>query len=129
MVGVSRPVGESLSCVELWVSPNLTPYIITKPIHESQKIKSKDESGTIIQLNLYVNYELKQLLLSYGEGIKVLSPINLSEEIQRRLSESVLDEPDVGFDCKVTFNRFNHSELFYKGSVIRLISFESLRLD
>lgn len=89
MVGVSRPVGESLSCVELWVSPNLTPYIITKPIHESQKIKSKDESGTIIQLNLYVNYELKQLLLSYGEGIKVLSPINLSEEIQRRLSESL----------------------------------------
>ena len=89
MVGVSRPVGELLSCVELWVSPNLTPYIITKPIHESQKIKSKDESGTIIQLNLYVNYELKQLLLSYGEGIKVLSPINLSEEIQRRLSESL----------------------------------------
>lgn len=89
MVGVSRPVGESLSCVDLWVSPTLTPYIITKPIHESQKIKSKDESGTIIQLNLYVNYELKQLLLSYGEGIKVLSPINLSEEIQRRLIESL----------------------------------------
>lgn len=89
MVGVSRPTGEGISCVELWVSPNLTPYVITKPIHESQKIKSKDDSGTIIQLNLYINYELKQLLLSYGEGIKVLSPANLSEEIQQRLKESL----------------------------------------
>ena len=78
-----------MSCVELWISPQLTPYIITKPIHESQRIKSKDTTGTIIQLKLYINYELKQLLLSYGEGIKVLSPTYLSSEIEQRLSQTL----------------------------------------
>ena len=89
MVGVTRPIGAEMSCVELWISPQLTPYIITKPIHESQKIKSKDNTGTIIQLKLYINYELKQLLLSYGEGIKVLSPTDLSSEIEQKLSKSL----------------------------------------
>lgn len=89
MVGVTRPTGAEMSRVELWISPQLTPYIITKPIHESQRIKSKDTTGTIIQLKLYINYELKQLLLSYGEGIKVLSPTYLSSEIEQRLSQTL----------------------------------------
>ena len=89
MVGVTRPSGEEMSLVELWVSPELTPYIMTKPIHESQKVKSRDATGMIIQLNLYINFELKQLLLSYGEGVKVLLPTNLSEEIEHRLSKAL----------------------------------------
>ena len=64
-------------------------FISNSGIHESQKIKSKDKTGTIIQLKLYINYELKQLLLSYGEGIKVLSPTYLSSEIEQRLSQTL----------------------------------------
>lgn len=89
MVGVSRPSGKSISCVDLWVSPELTPYILTKPIHETQRIKSKDSTGTILQLRLYINYELKQLLLSYGDGIKVLAPLELSSEMEHKLERSL----------------------------------------
>lgn len=89
MVGVSRPTDEPLSLVQLWVSPELTPYILTKPIHESQITKSKDDTGTIIQLKLYINYELKQLLLSYGDGVKVLLPLELSTEIEEKLEKSL----------------------------------------
>lgn len=86
IVGVTKPVGRSLEKVRLWVSPSHYPYIRTKPLHESQKLISEDEGGSIIELEIRPNYELEQLILSYGEGLKVLTPTSLREKIIERLS-------------------------------------------
>jgi predicted DNA-binding transcriptional regulator YafY len=66
------------------VSADLWPYIETKPLHGSQKVKEKMKDGIILQLDLRLNYELESLLLSHGEKMEVLEPIELKKKILAR---------------------------------------------
>jgi predicted DNA-binding transcriptional regulator YafY len=77
IVGVTVNQGLRAKKIELWIDKDNAPYVITKPFHHSQKIESEDETGTVISLNLKVNYEFERLLLGFGECIKVISPENL----------------------------------------------------
>ena len=89
MIGVTKPLEEEKHVVRLKIRKGLFPYVDTKPIHETQKIKAKDDEGVEIEVDLYINYELKQLLLSYGDGIKVLSPEFLREEMKEKLQRAL----------------------------------------
>ncbi len=89
MIGVSKDTRIEPQKVKLWVSPKTWPYIKTKPLHGSQHELSVDENGAYITIEVYLNYELEQLILSYGEGVKVLEPVELKERIQGRLTEAV----------------------------------------
>ncbi len=95
MVGVSKPKRYPVNTVTLWISPNRTPYVETKPIHESQKLKKNPDGSAIVTLNLYVNRELEQLILSFCEDIKVLSPDFLADKIRSRLHSAIIryDKP------------------------------------
>ena len=93
MIGVTKPLEDDKHLVRLKVRKSLFPYIDTKPIHETQKVKAKDNEGVEIEVELYINYEFKQLLLSYGDGIKVLAPGFLREEMKEKL-QSALKEYD-----------------------------------
>ena len=85
MIGVSKSLKDSVQKVELWISSNLWPYIETKPLHGTQKIISRNTDGTIIQIEVYLNYELKQKILSFGSGIKVLAPAVLKNDISEEI--------------------------------------------
>ena len=63
--------------------------MITKPLHHSQKVESEDETGTIISLNLKINYEFERLILGFGECIKVISPENLKVKIKGNLKNAL----------------------------------------
>ena len=89
IIGVTKPKGEELQPVELWFSKQQLPYVETKPLHRSQEIVFKDEEGGIVRLQLVVNYELEQLLLSFGEKVKVLSPASLKDKIMGRIQKSL----------------------------------------
>ena len=89
MIGVTKPLEETKQKVGLKVSKELFPYIATKPIHETQKIKETDDFGVRIEIELYINYELKQLLLSYGDGIEVLYPISLRTQLRANLENAL----------------------------------------
>lgn len=89
MIGVSKDTRIEPQKVKLWVSPKTWPYIKTKPLHGSQHELSVDENGAYITIEVYLNYELEQMILSYGEGVKVLEPVELKERIQGRLTEAV----------------------------------------
>ena len=89
MVGVTRPTTGKREIVKLWVSPQLTPYIKTKPLHESQKLRRFEFGDSIVELDLFINYELEQLLLSFGAGIKVLAPDSLKEKIREKLASAL----------------------------------------
>jgi predicted DNA-binding transcriptional regulator YafY len=58
------------------------PYIISQPLHPSQKIESQNEEGLTISLELYITQELMMSILSYGKQVKVLEPSSLAKEIQ-----------------------------------------------
>ena len=91
MIGVTKPLDETKRKVRLKVSKGLYPYIATKPLHETQKIKGRDDAGVEIEIEVYINYELKQLILSYGDGIKVLSPESLRNELKTRLENALMN--------------------------------------
>lgn len=71
--------------VQLWVSSLQYPYVETKPLHGTQKVISREESGVVVQIEVQVNEELVSLILSLGEHMKVLSPPGLREEVKERL--------------------------------------------
>jgi len=48
-----------------------------------------DEKGAVITIEVYLNYELEQLLLSFGEKVKVLEPVELKERIKERLAGAI----------------------------------------
>lgn len=89
VIGVTVPAHGVVENIELWVSNSLYPYIASKPIHHSQELVKEDEDGKVISLQLIPNYELEQLVLSYGSGIKVLSPEPLREKIKEKLKKSL----------------------------------------
>lgn len=82
IIGVSNNMEENAVKISIILSENILPYIISKPIHGSQKI-----SGNILNLELKLNYELESLILSFGENMQVLEPFVLVEKIKERISK------------------------------------------
>ena len=89
MIGVSKDTRTEPQTVKLWVSAAQWPYIRTKPLHgATQRLVSLDEKGAVITIEVYLNYELEQQILSFGEKVKVLDPAELKEKIIQRLTEA-----------------------------------------
>ncbi len=88
MIGVSKDTRTEPQHVKLWVSPVSWPYVKTKPLNGSQKDRKAEDGGRIVTIDVYLNYELEQLILSFGENMKVLGPTELEKRIKHRLSEA-----------------------------------------
>lgn len=89
MIGVTRIDHTEIETVRIWVSANRWPYVATKPLHGTQRIISKDVSGVIIQIQVYINKELEQLILSFGKDFKVLEPESLKQTIAKQFCEAL----------------------------------------
>ncbi len=63
------------------------PYILSQPMHHSQRVLDNNERELLIQLNVYMTSELKMSILSYGAEVKVISPLELREEIKQMIRE------------------------------------------
>lgn len=81
VVGVSVPYDGVVEAIELEFSKELLPYIKTKPIHGSQKLKELPSGEGRVHLDLVVNYEFMALIRSFGVGVTVVSPVNLRRAI------------------------------------------------
>lgn len=89
IVGVTKGKGMSMKRerVRFWVAPYWVPYIETKPIHRSQFVVERNEDGSaIFQLDVIPNFELEKALLEYSDGIRVISPAGLREQVRSRLA-------------------------------------------
>lgn len=87
LIGVSRKPEQEVQTIELWVDPHNAPYIKTKPLHGSQKVKSDDDTGMVLTLELIPNFEFYQVILSFGPLVKVLGPEEVVEEMQKKSRE------------------------------------------
>lgn len=88
IVGVSRHNNSKMENVLIHVKKELLPYIETKPIHQSQKLLRQDNEGGIIQISVIPNFELEQVILSYGDGVKVMAPMTLVDRIKKKIMNS-----------------------------------------
>ncbi|WP_052600151.1 YafY family protein, partial [Aureispira sp. CCB-QB1] len=90
MIGVTKGRNPKLETIILEIDKNLTPYITTKPIHPTQKTKEILSNGnSIITIQVYPNYELETHLLSFGEKVKIVSPLIIRDKIKKRLEVAI----------------------------------------
>lgn len=85
IIGVSLNQEQEIEHIILKIANSLFPYIQTKPIHGSQRIKEKQEAFTFISLDLIPNYEFESLILSFGEGVEIIQPVTLRNKIKQRV--------------------------------------------
>ncbi len=64
-------------------TPEQGKYVISYPLHESQKVIQENEKEIRISLLLYITYDLKMELLSFGEKLKVIQPQSLIDEFKQ----------------------------------------------
>lgn len=84
VVGVTVAENQQPIKILLQINNNLFPYIQSKPIHGSQKIKVRYNNYVIIELFLQLNYEFISLLFSYGEDVTVIEPEQLRTIIKSK---------------------------------------------
>jgi len=89
VIGVSIDYSGRPEDIILKINPSSAPHVESKPIHKNQEVVSRESDGSlIVRLNLMINYELKATILGFGDGIQVLKPEHLSNEIRTILEKS-----------------------------------------
>lgn len=89
IVGVTNILDDPTEKVHFIVHGKTAHYINGKPIHGSQRQKWIGENDLDVELNVKINYEFKQLLLSYASSITLLSPKHLVEEHKESLRKAL----------------------------------------
>lgn len=84
LIGVTRLDCEPIK-VLLAFSKTRFPYILSKPLHGSQK--TIDREHRQVQIEVKPSRELYQQLLSFGPDVEVLSPDFIRDEIMHRIGE------------------------------------------
>lgn len=87
VIGVSRYEDAEAEEVTIRVSKHRYPYILSKPLHESQtEISSLRTDDTYtIRIKVHINRELESLLFSFGNDIEVLSPESLRAQMKAKI--------------------------------------------
>ncbi|MBL0742041.1 WYL domain-containing protein [Chryseolinea lacunae] len=83
VVGVSVNPDGLTEKVLLQADQETAPYILTKPIHNSQKLEETTSNGVIVSLQVQLNFELEREILGFGNRVKVLAP----EKLKRRVKD------------------------------------------
>lgn len=89
VIGVSVSSGIAVEEVLLYVTHKHAPYVLTKPLHHSQKQVEKDNYGITISLRVQHNFELEKEILAFGDGVKVMAPERLRRSIKARLQGGI----------------------------------------
>ena len=85
MIGVSRRNEQDPEDIVLRFPKDQYKYVATKPWHGSQKVLEENDEYVIVQLDVILNYELEQKILSFGDYVEVIAPKPLREKIAQRL--------------------------------------------
>ncbi len=79
IIGVTVKDGAQPEKLLLKVQKAVWPYIESKPLHGSQKVKEKSDTDVIIELSVQINHELIALIFSYLDAIEIIEPNSLRE--------------------------------------------------
>lgn len=87
MIGVSKGKDEQPEEIKLIFNQEQAPYIRTKPLHSTQKMRNLEDGSLEVRINVIINYELEMRLLSFGEKVKVIAPESLVTKIFDRIKQ------------------------------------------
>lgn len=104
IIGVTK-MGYHPQTIKLLLDRENAPYVITKPLHASQKIVEENEDGLVISIHVIPNFELEKEILSFGDRMIVLSPEKLRKQITLRLKKALeFSENQVKIDLADDFS-------------------------
>ena len=83
--GITRPENGIPMTIRFYVSAKDLPYLLTAPIHSSQKIHAQNAMGAIMSIHVIPNRELMMRFLSYGAGVIVLTDCKMRDEIVQNI--------------------------------------------
>lgn len=90
IIGVSSNKNDATTLITLQVSATQLPYMLTKPLHNTQMVQEFLHNGNaILTIKVKPNFELIQQLLSFGEHVIVLEPEHLRNKIKHRLENNL----------------------------------------
>lgn len=89
IIGVTLPTGALPELIKLRFSSKRAPYVLTKPIHHSQRFLSENPDGTEVEMKLVLNPEFLTILLSFGPDLQVIEPEHLRDSFARKLSDAL----------------------------------------
>ncbi|MCM1139328.1 MAG: WYL domain-containing protein, partial [Muribaculum sp.] len=86
VIGVTVP-GDDVPCqtFQLQFTPGRFPYIVSKPMHRSQRVVS--ERKCIISVSVKPNREFESLIFSYGADVKILSPLSFRDHFAEKINQ------------------------------------------
>ena len=106
IIGVTYLDESPMYQIIFWANDKEKDYIKTKPIHESQRnLTGENEErlrienptlkgGSFFRIDCKYNYELIRELTSFGNGVIVLAPLEIREEIIKRVKDMA-----VSYNC------------------------------
>ena len=84
VIGVTIPQDCQPEHVLMRFAPHRLPYVLSKPLHPSQKTKDKEHG--LIEITVIPNRELESLIFSFGNDVEVLQPETLREQIAEKIA-------------------------------------------
>lgn len=98
VLGVTIPSPEvKIENIILKFDEDRFPYVVTKPIHHSQIILSKDDRT--VQISVRPNPELEAHILFYGDQVEVIKPQWLRERIIEKIKNNLNKYASMQIDC------------------------------
>ncbi len=90
--GITQVHDAKPQTIILSFSPGQASYIISQPLHASQKVILENEHEVQTEMKVYITEELKMAILSYGQEVKVLAPKSLKTELKK-----VIDKMSINY--------------------------------
>lgn len=88
-IGVTKSPGQRDCEVVFWIDNDNAPYVITKPLHHTQKLLHDDVDGKIFSIKVILNFELERELLGFGAKMRVLGPRILVKQMKAQLQKTL----------------------------------------
>lgn len=89
VIGVTVKPNQPPVKIELLADNHTAPYILTKPLHHSQRVIQTLAEGVILTIDVQLNFELERELLGFGSGLQVLSPERLRKKMKEQLKRAM----------------------------------------
>ena len=88
-IGVIAPQSKP-PLIKLTFSKEQSPYILTQPIHWSQKVIKETKDGVVISVQIHPTYEFESLVLGWRDDVEVLSPRSFRNRIKDFISNMLI---------------------------------------
>jgi len=82
IIGITFQDSQEIQKIIFRLKINRAPYVETKPIHKTQRIRKKTKSYFEFELNVRINKELISEFASYGMDLTVMKPLSLRNDMR-----------------------------------------------